>query len=92
MSKPAIFTLQLETHLRDQFVAAAAAAERPAEQVLRELMRDFVQGQRQLPEYAQFVAAKVSAARASVRAVRGRSNADVEGEFASRRARVVGPA
>lgn len=46
MAKEAVFTLKLEAALRDQFMAAAAAADRPASQVVRELMRDFVERQR----------------------------------------------
>ena len=42
MAKEAIFTMKLEPELRAAFVAEAAAIDRPASQVLRELMRDFI--------------------------------------------------
>jgi hypothetical protein len=49
-------------------------------------MREFVQGQRAAREYDEFLRGKVEAARASIRAGRGRSNEKVEAEFAARRA------
>jgi hypothetical protein len=47
MSKEAVFTMKLEPELRDAFMAEALASHRPASQVMRELMRDFVQHQRE---------------------------------------------
>ena len=46
-----MFTLKLEPELRDQFVAEAAAVDRPASQLVREFMRDFVQRQRAAREH-----------------------------------------
>jgi hypothetical protein len=54
------------------------------------LMREFVQRQREAREYDEFLALKVSAARASMRAGVGHSNDEVEAGFASRRAAVSG--
>lgn len=85
MSKEAVFTMKLEPELRAEFMAEAEAAHRPASQVLRELMREFVQRQRQAREYDQFLHRKVTVARSSMRAGRGRSNAEIEAEFAARR-------
>jgi predicted transcriptional regulator len=51
MSKEAVFTLKLETELRDEFMAEAEAAHRPASQLVRELMRDFVERQRAAREH-----------------------------------------
>ena len=85
MSKEAVFTMKLEPELRAEFMAAAEAAHRPASQVLRELMREFVQRQRQAREYDQFLHRKVTVARSSMRAGRGRSNAEIDAEFAARR-------
>ena len=85
MSKEAVFTMKLEPELRAEFMAEAEAAHRPASQVLRELMREFVQRQRQAREYDQFLHRKVKVARSSMRAGRGRLNAEIEGEFAARR-------
>lgn len=90
MTKEAVFTMKLEPELRAQFMAEAEAAHRPASQVLRELMREFVQRQRQAREYDDFLRSKVEMARASMHAGEGLSNEEVEAEFAARRARVVG--
>lgn len=86
MSKEAVFTMKLEPELRADFMAEAQASHRPASQVLRELMREFVERQRQAREYDQYFSRKVDAGRASMRAGRGRSNEEVEAAFAVRRA------
>ena len=78
--------MKLEPELRDQFMAEADASHRPASQVLRELMREFIDRQRQAREYDAFLASKVEAGRASMRAGVGRSNDEVEATFAPRRA------
>lgn len=80
MSKQAVFTMKLEPELRAEFMAEAEAAHRPASQVLRELMREFVQRQRESREYDEFLRRKVEAGRASMRAGLGRSNDEVEAE------------
>lgn len=92
MSKAAVFTMKLEPELRDEFMAEAEAAHRPASQVLRELMRGFVQQQRQAREYDEFLSQKVEAGRVSMRAGHGRTNDDVEALFATKRAQAVGKA
>jgi predicted transcriptional regulator len=89
MSKEAVFTMKLEPELRVEFMAEAQAAHRPASQVLRELMREFVQRQREAREYDEFLGRKVDAARASMRAGVGHSNDEVEATFAARRAVVA---
>lgn len=91
MPKQAVFTMKLEPELRDQFMAEAEATHRPASQVVRELMREFVQRQRQAREYEEFLQDKVEAARDSMRAGRGRSNEEVEAEFVARRANASRP-
>jgi predicted transcriptional regulator len=88
MSKQTVFTMKLDPELRDEFIAEAKAAHRPASQVLRELMREFVQRQREARDYDEFVRRKVEAGRASMLAGQGRSNDEVEAEFAARRAQV----
>jgi hypothetical protein len=90
MSKEAVFNLKLEPELRAEFMAEAAAAHRPASQVIRELMREFIQQQREAREYDEFLRGKVEQARVSVRDGRGRSNEDVEATFSARRAAVTG--
>jgi predicted transcriptional regulator len=84
MPKRAVFTTKLEPELRDEFMAEAS--HRPASQIMRELMREFVQRQRESREYDAYLRGKVEAGRASMRAGQGRSNDEVEAEFASRRA------
>ena len=83
--KEAVFTMKLEPELRAAFVAAAQAAHRPASQIVRELMRDFVQKQGNEAQYQDFLQRKVNTARASVSADRGRSAEEVELLFASMR-------
>jgi hypothetical protein len=89
MIKEAVFTMKLEPQLRADFISASEAVHRPASQVLRELMREFVQRQQHAREYDEVLQRKVDAARLSVRAGLGRSNADVETDFAQRRAGVM---
>lgn len=92
MSKEAVFTMKLEPELRAEFIAEAEAVHRPASQVLRELMREFVQRQREAREYDEFLSRKVDAGRASMRAGVGHSNDEVEAMFAARRAVVTNQA
>ena len=92
MSKDAAFTMKLEPELRDAFMAAAEAAHRPASQVVRELMREFVQRQDAARDHAAFVQRKVDAARAEMAAGDGLADEVVEAEFAARRARATRPA
>ena len=40
MAKEAVFTMKLEPELRDAFMAEAAELDRPASQIVRELMRE----------------------------------------------------
>lgn len=90
MPKEAVFTMKLEPDLRKAFMSEAQAAHRPASQVLRELMRDFVQRQRQAREYDDFLEQKVQAARKSIEAGLGISNEEVEEQFIARRAKAAG--
>jgi hypothetical protein len=48
-------------------------------------MREFVRRQREAREYDEFLNPKVEIARSSVRAGSGRSNDEIEAEFAARR-------
>lgn len=92
MTKEAVFTMKLEPELRDEFMAEAEASHRPASQILRELMREFVMRQREARDYEEFLRKKVDVSRASVRAGRGQANEDVEAAFAARRAKLAGAA
>jgi len=83
--KEAVFTMKLEQELRNAFMAAAEAAHRPASQVMREMMREFVQRQRAAQEYQAFLEQKVSIARQQIAEGLVFSNEEVEKEFASMR-------
>lgn len=85
MSKQAVFTMKLESDLREQFMAEAEAAHRPASQIVREMMRQFVQTQRESREYEAFLQRKVDIARTSMRSGDGVTNEEIEAEFAARR-------
>jgi predicted transcriptional regulator len=89
MPKEAVFTMKLESELRDEFMAEAEAAHRPASQILRDLMREFVQRQREARDYDAFLRRKVEIARGSVQDGLGRLNEEVEAEFAARRAELL---
>lgn len=85
MSKDAVFTMKLEPELRAEFMAEAAGEDRPASQVMRELMRSYIEQRRQAREYDDYLRSKVEAGRASMRDSLGRSNDEVEAAFAARR-------
>lgn len=89
MPKEAVFTMKLEPELRADFMAEAAGEDRPASQVMRELMRDYIEQRRQAREYDEHLRRKVEAGRASMRAGRGRSNDEVEVAFAAKRNQVA---
>ena len=80
--------MKLEAELRADFIAEAQAADRPASQILRELMRDFVKQQRQARDYDAFLEKKVEIARTSLLEGKGLGNEEVEAIFAARRAAV----
>jgi predicted transcriptional regulator len=92
MSKEAVFTMKLEPALRADFMAEAAADDRPASQVMRELMRDYIDRRRQARDYDAYLHQKVAAGRASMHAGEGRPNDEVEAEFAAMRAKVAAKA
>ncbi|WP_323123195.1 antitoxin of toxin-antitoxin stability system [Burkholderia alba] len=90
MSKEAIFTMKIEPELRAEFMAEAQRVHRPASQVARDLMREFVQRQRDARVYDAYLHEKVAAARESVATGEGVSNDVVEADFAARRAKAMG--
>lgn len=97
MAKQAVFTIEIDDELRDAFLAAASASNTPAAQVVRGLMRDFVENQKvesrkAAEEYEAFLAAKVARARSSITQGRTRADQDVERDFAARRAVLLGRA
>ena len=86
MTKAAIFTMKLEPDLRAEFMAEAQASHRPASQIVRELMRDFVRQQREQRDHGAFLQRKVDLARRSMIDGQGRPDDAVEADFAARRA------
>jgi hypothetical protein len=81
--------MKLEADLRSDFMAETEALHRPASQVIRELMREFIERQRHKREHSAFVERKVAAARASMQAGQGYDNDEIEADFVNRRARAV---
>jgi predicted transcriptional regulator len=67
MAKEAVFTVKLESDLRDAFAAEAEAAHRPASQIVREFMREFVERQREAREHDAWFRAQVQQALADPR-------------------------
>lgn len=59
MAKQTAFTVELDTELRDQFMSEAAAVERPASELVSELMRDFIERQRQARKHDAWFRAEV---------------------------------
>lgn len=92
MSKEAVFTMKLEPELRAEFMAEAEACHRPASQILRELMREFVQRQHEARKYDEYLRGKVADAREQIRAGEYASTDDVEARFAARRALLLAKA
>ena len=62
MPREAVFTVRLEAELRDDFVAEAPAMHRPASQLVREFMREFVRCRRESREHDAWFRAKVQQA------------------------------
>ncbi len=62
MPKEAVFTLKLESDLRDAFAAEAAAIHRPASDLVRGFMREFVQRQREARKHDAWFRTKVKEA------------------------------
>jgi predicted transcriptional regulator len=78
MAKEAVFTMKLEPELRDAFMAAAKHGDRPASQIVREFMRDYVQHDQ---GYLEFLRRKVEKSRAQIAAGLVSSNEEVEAEM-----------
>jgi hypothetical protein len=70
-------------------MAEAEASHRPASQIVRDMMRQYVQTQRESREYEAFLQRKVDSARISMQAGEGLSNDEVEAQFAARRAQAA---
>ena len=86
MAKQAVFTMKLEPELRDAFMAEAAEVDRPASQIMRELMKDYLRmRQEEKRGYKEFLRRKVERSRASAAAGRVHSQAEIEADVAARR-------
>jgi predicted transcriptional regulator len=78
MAKEAVFTMKLEPELRDAFMADAAELDRPASQIMRELMKDYLRKREEEKRgYNEFLRRKVERSRASIAAGRGYTNDEV---------------
>jgi hypothetical protein len=62
MSKDAVFTVKLESALRDDFLAEAEATDQPASQLVREFMREFIRSQKEMREHDAWFRAEVQKA------------------------------
>jgi Ni/Co efflux regulator RcnB len=90
MAKEAVFTMKLEPELRDAFMADAEEVDRPASQIVRELMRDYLRKrEEEKRSYNDFVRRKVERSRASIAAGRWRSGEGVEEDFRRRREEIL---
>lgn len=89
MPKDAVFTMKLDAELRDAFMAEAVKEDRPASQILRELMRGYVEDRRQSEAYDDYFGQKVALARRSVS--RGRAGRMPRSNPASRRRAATEP-
>ena len=78
MGKEAVFTMKLEPELRDALMADAAEVDRPASQIVRELIRDYLRHRDEEKRgYKEFLRRKVEKSRASIAAGRGYTNDEV---------------
>ncbi len=86
MTKQAVFTMKIEPELRDEFMAETRADHRPASQVLRELMREYIERRKKEREYDDYLRRKVELGRASMTSGEGIPDDEVESGFAKHRA------
>jgi predicted transcriptional regulator len=91
MPKDAMFSFKLEPELHEQFMTAAAAADRPASQLVREFMRDFIKRQQEANEQDSWFRAQVvqGLAEADDPTVKRIPNDEVEASWRARRAALV---
>lgn len=89
MAKETDFTVKIDSDLQEEFILEAAAEQRPVDGVVRELMQSYVAEQRKARAYHEFLTRKVERARVSKRAGAGRSNKEVESDFAAWRSQIL---
>ena len=85
MSKQTAYKFQLDTELTDAFLDAARSAHREPEDVLAELVRDFVDQHTGEIGYQEFLRKKVETARKSISGGAGRQSGEVEALFEAMR-------
>lgn len=79
MAKEAVFTMKLDHELRDAFMAEAAEMDRPASQIVRDLMRNFLlRREEEKQAYVEFLRRKVEKSRASIASGKYYTNEEVE--------------
>jgi hypothetical protein len=84
----AVFEIALDADLHADLLAAAEAENRAAEEIVSDLVRDYVGQQQVLPDYAAYLGERVAIARRSVAAGKGRPNEAVGASFAALRQQI----
>jgi predicted transcriptional regulator len=84
--KEAVLTIKLEPELRDAFMAAAEASHRPASQIVRELMREFVQRHQDSQPYDGYLRSKIDIARTQIASGQYLPAEEIEARFSASRA------
>lgn len=85
MAKEAVFTMKLEPELRDAFMAEALELDRPASQIMRELMKDYLRRrEEEKRDYNEFLRRKVEKARADIAAGRVYTDEEVQERMKAR--------
>ncbi len=87
MPKDSVFTVKLETELRDAFIAEAAAIDQPASQLVREFMREFIRSRKEEREHDAWFRREVEKALKDKRPLV--PDEEVERHFAGRRANAL---
>lgn len=85
MAKEAVFTMKLEPELRDAFMVEAAELDRPASQIVRELMKEFIdRREEEKRSYVEFIRRKVEKSRKSIEAGHTYTNEEVQARMRQR--------
>lgn len=84
----ATFTFRVDETLKAEFADAAKASDRTGAQLLRDFMRDFVRRQQEAAAHDAWFRREVQLGLDSARAGRLTPAAEVEAEFAARRAAI----
>ncbi|MGB6241033.1 MAG: hypothetical protein WBF69_00965 [Castellaniella sp.] len=83
----ATFTFRVDENLKSEFANAAKAHDRTGAQLLRDFMRSYIKDQQEAAQYDAWLQDKVQRSRASADAGKLIPAAEVEAQFAARRAR-----